>query len=128
MDWPEKLYQFTKVQGAVTTYTFMGEKYLPNVQEPVGRYLSNYNQTYHITQQGLSQYHTSLESCYEAWIESIEKFKQKVIKQFENKCGIDYDLYSTRKLLDENPEIKARVKDVLDRMNNGTYWSEKIDV
>ncbi len=128
MNWPEKLYKFTKVQGAVTTYTFVQEKQLPNIQEPVGLYYSNYGQSYYVTRLDLTKYHTSLESCYEAWIESIEKFKQKVIKQFENKCKIDYEMYSTRKLLDENPEIKARMKDVLDRMNNGTYWSEKIDV
>jgi len=98
--WPEKLYQFTKVQGAVTTYTFMGEKYLPNIQEPVGRYFSNYGQTYYITQLEVAKYHTSLESCYIAWIESIEKFKQKVIKQFENKCGIQYKS-KTEQRLDE---------------------------
>jgi len=117
--WPEKLYQFTKVQGAVTTYTFMGEKYLPNIQEPVGRYFSNYGQTYYITQLEVAKYHTSLESCYEAWIESIEKFKQKVIKQFENKCKIDYYEYNMiqfRKFLDENPDIKSRVKKLKDEM------------
>lgn len=99
-NWPEKLYQFTKVQGAVTTYTFMGEKYLLNIQEPVGRYLSNYGQTYYITQLEVAKYHTSLESCYEAWIESIEKFKQKVIKQFENKCGVRYFDIAFAKIVD----------------------------
>ena len=126
MNWPEKLYKFTKVQGAVTTYTFKCERAVSGIT--FGVYSTNYNQTNLIYQSDLHRYHTSLESCYIAWIESIEKFKQKVIKQFENKCGINYDLYSTKKLLDENPEIKARAKDVLDRINNGTYWSEKIDV
>ena len=131
MIWPEKLYQFTKVQGAVTTYVFKESQTIAASNGwnfEVGVYISNYNQKYHIPIEKLSNYYTSLESCYIAWIESIEKFKQKVINQFENKCKIDYEMYSTRKLLDENPEIKARMKDVLDRMNNGTYWSEKIDV
>lgn len=126
MIWPEKLYQFTKVQGAVTTYTFKCERTVSGTT--FGVYSTNYNQTNWIYQSDLHRYYTSLESCYIAWIESIEKFKQKVIKQFENKCKIDYGIYSTQKLLDENPEIKARAKDVLDRINNGTYWSEKIEL
>ena len=112
MIWPEKLYQFTKVQGAVTTYTFMGEKYLLNVQEPIGQYYSNYSQTYYITQQGLPQYYTSLESCYIGWIESIEKFKQKVIKQFENKCKIDYHEYKnpTTEFFDKEADLWDKQK------------------
>lgn len=98
MEWPKKLYQFTKVQGAVTTYTFVQEKQLSNSEETFGLYSSNYGQYYHITQFQLTKYHTSLESCYKAWIESIEKFKQKVIKQFENKCGIQYKSKTEQRL------------------------------
>lgn len=99
MNWPETLYKFTKVQGAITTYE------LKSVQERNGMvfgiYKSNYNQTYWIFQSDLHRYHTSLESCYLAWIESIEKFRRKVIKQFENKCKIDYSVIEVEKLLKE---------------------------
>ena len=101
MIWPEKLYQFTKVQGAITTYTFKCVQDLPSNEPLTAKYISNYKQGYYITESELSSYHTSLESCYEAWIESIEKFKQKVIKQFENKCGIEYSVIEVEKLLKE---------------------------
>ena len=94
-NWPEKLYQFTKVQGAVTTYTFM------QIMEDRAKYYSNYNQVYWLSQLDIDHgYYTSLESCYEAWIESIEKFKEKVIKQFENKCGIQYKSKTEQRLDD----------------------------
>ena len=61
MIWPEKLYKFTKVQGAITTYTYQGIKdTLGNV---FGVYVSNYGQTSWISQEKLVNYHTSLESC-----------------------------------------------------------------
>ena len=102
MNWPEKLYQFTKVQGAVTTYTFKCERTVSGTT--FGVYSTNYNQTNWIYQSDLHRYHTSLEDCYKAWIESIEKFKQKVIKQFENKCKIDYSVIEVEKLLKEISE------------------------
>lgn len=117
MIWPEKLYKFTKVQGAITTYTYQGIKdTLGNV---FGVYVSNYGQTSWISQEKLVNYHTSLEDCYEAWIESIEKFKEKVIKQFENKCKIDYNKWRQAKFkawLDTQPDIKSRVKKVKDEL------------
>ena len=113
----EKLYQFTKVQGAVTTYTFVQEKQLSNSEETYGLYSSNYGQYYHITQFQLTKYHISLESCYEAWIESIEKFKEKVIKQFENKCGIDYLEYNKATKFLENYFGKEHLKKIKDEMD-----------
>jgi hypothetical protein len=65
-------------------------------------------------------YHTSLEDCYDAWIDSIEQFKKKVIKQFEKKCGIVYYEYSNAKFkawLDTQPEIKERMQKVKDEMD-----------
>lgn len=124
MNWPETIYSFTKPGKSIVTWKFVEVH-----KDGRGNYFSNYNQHNYISQVELEKYYyTSLESCYEAWIDSIEKFKQKVIKQFEKKCGIDYDLYSKRKLVEENPEIKARLKDVLEKINNGTYWSENIDL
>ena len=98
MNWPEKLYQFTKVQGAVKTWTL--NRGLP-ITENTAVYSNNYGESLVFTEEIISlHYHTSLESCYEAWIESIEKFKQKVIKQFENKCGIQYKSKTEQRLDD----------------------------
>lgn len=115
MNWPEKLYKFTKVQGAITTYTFMQEKKLPNIQEPVGLYYSNYGQSYYVTQLDIAKYYTSLEACYEAWIDSIEKFKKKVIKQFEKKCKIDYSEYK----FPTNPDYFDKEADLWDKQMKG---------
>ena len=98
MIWPEKLYQFTKVQGAIKTWEF--KKILERGGMICGVYTNNYGQTQWVFQSDLHRYYTSLESCYEAWIESIEKFKQKVIKQFENKCGIQYKSKTEQRLDD----------------------------
>ena len=110
MNWPEKLYQFTKVQGAITTYTFKCERTVSGTT--FGVYSTNYNQTNWIYQSDLHRYHTSLESCYIAWIESIEKFKQKVIKQFENKCGVKYFDIAFSKLVENH---NKRRQDEMDK-------------
>jgi hypothetical protein len=79
-----------------------------------GNYFSNYNQHNYISQMELDNYYyTSLEECYEAWIDSIEKFKEKVIKQFENKCKVDYTEYRISKLkeiLEYDPDIVKQIK------------------
>jgi hypothetical protein len=118
--WPEKLYKFTKVQGTITTYTFKCEQTVLSREELTAKYVSNYSQGYYITESQLSNYYTSLEACYEAWIDSIEKFKRKVIKQFEKKCKIDYHEYNNAKFkawLDTQPDIKVRMQKVKDEMD-----------
>lgn len=86
MNWPEEIYSFTKPGKAIVTW-----KFVMKTEDGRAEYYSNYHQRNWISQMELDNYYfTSLESCYIAWIESIEKFKQKVIKQFENKCGVKY--------------------------------------
>ena len=109
MNWPETLYKFTKVKGAITTYTLAK---VDNVSEGnFAFYYSNYNQTYHISEADITNYYTSLESCYEAWIESIEKFKQKVIRQFENKCGVKYFDIALAKIVENHNKRRQNEMD-----------------
>ncbi len=97
MNWPEKLYQFTKVQGAIKTWTF----WFVDKGDPLyAFYRNNYGQSRQLYYTNVKDYHTTLESCYIAWIESIKKFKEKVIKQFENKCGIQYKSKTEQRLDD----------------------------
>jgi len=96
MNWPETIYSFTKPGKAIVTWKFVKVH-----EDGRGNYFSNYNQHNRISQMELDNYYyTSLESCYEAWIDSIEQFKKKVIKQFEKKCGVDY-ISPTEKRLDK---------------------------
>ena len=88
VNWPEEVYNFTKVQGSVKTWVL--NKKLP-ITESTAVYSNNYGESLVFTKEVISlYYYTSLKDCYEAWIESIDQFKKKVIKQFENKCGIQY--------------------------------------
>jgi len=97
MIWPEKLYQFTKVQGAIKTWEF----WFVDKGDPLyAFYRNNYCQSRQLHYTNVKDYHTSLEACYIAWIELIEKFKQKIIKQFENKCGIQYKSRTEQRLDD----------------------------
>jgi len=103
MIWPEKLYQFTKVQGAIKIWKFSA---VDKGDSLYAFYRNNYGQVRQVYYLNVKGYHTSLESCYEAWIESIEKFKQKVIKQFENKCGVDYYEISIKKIKSQIQQVK----------------------
>lgn len=118
VNWPEEVYNFTKVQGSVKTWVL--NKKLP-ITESTAVYSNNYGESLVFTKEVISlYYYTSLENCYDAWIDSIEKFKEKVIKQFENKCGINYYEYSNAKFkawLDGQPEFKERMQKVKDEMD-----------
>ncbi len=119
VNWPEKLYKFTKVQGVIKTVHFKSVM-TGNVQ--LGVYEDAWGGQVALTQLEVQKkYYTSLKSCYEAWIDSIDQFKEKVIKQFEKKCKINY--YEYRKIkfkawLDTQPEIKARMQKVADELRN----------
>lgn len=116
MNWPEEIYSFTKPGKAIVTW-----KFVMTTEDGRAEYFSNYNQTNWISKMQLENYYyTSLEDCYEAWIDSIEQFKKKVIKQFEKKCGIDYYEYSKTKFktwLETQPDIKAQLQKVKDEMD-----------
>ena len=115
MNWPEKIYSFTKPGKAIITW-----KFVMKTDDGRAEYHSNYNQRNWISQMELDNYYfISLEDCYDSLINSVENLKKKIINQFERKCKINYYEFKMTKFkswLNTQPEIKARMQKIKDEM------------
>lgn len=82
-NFPDKLYSFTKIQGAIKTWTL--DKNRP-ITEFTALYFSNYGESSVFTKSVIAEYYfVKEEDCFVAWVEALEKKKEQIIKRFEKK-------------------------------------------